>query len=130
MTESSATRNRMHAARVKALRAMADWMEPYSTLPVSEYVADIVRVTDPVVLENVAIAHGLDGPYTAGDGSRYLYQAFGGGVTWQAVHYPDNTGMSEAERHARAWAAHNGLVLVPRTNTVHTHDATGGTPCR
>lgn len=116
MTESSATRNRMHAARVKALRAMADWMEPYSTLPVSDYVADIVRVTDPVVLENVAIAHDLEGPFTAGDGSRYLYQAFGGGVTWQAVAYADHSGMSEAERHARGWAAAHNLILVPRIN--------------
>lgn len=114
MTEYSAARDRRHQLHVKALRAMADWMEPYSTLPVPDYLAEVVTVDTVDALASVAIAHDLPGPHRAADGSYYLYRAFGAGVTWQAVHYNNDANASADELRARGWARDHGLILTPR----------------
>lgn len=114
MTEYSAGRDRRHHAHVKALRAMADWMEPYSTLPVADYLAEVVTADTVEALVIVASAHDLPGPHRAADGSYYLYKAFGAGVTWQAVHYNNPASASADELRARAWARNHGLILTPR----------------
>ncbi|ACU71790.1 hypothetical protein Caci_2881 [Catenulispora acidiphila DSM 44928] len=129
MTERSAARHAQTTAFAKALRSLADWLEQDSTLPVPEYLPIVISLDSAEAVADIAIGHNLDGPFTAADGPPFLYRAFGAGVTWQAVHYANRTGMSEDEAHARAWAAQHGFVLLPRTDTVHTHHATGGAPC-
>lgn len=114
MTAWTAHRDRQHALFIKGLRELLDWIERDFTIPVPDQLPIVINVDTAQHLADVAIGHNLDGPFTAADGSAFLYRHFPGGVSWQAVVHnnPDRAG--ESERHARAWAAAHNLILVPR----------------
>lgn len=122
MTAWTAHRDRQHALFTQGLREMLAWLEQDATIPVPDQLPIVINVDTAQHLADVATGHDLDGPFTAADGSAFLYRHFAGGVSWQAITYthPDNAG--ESERHARAWAAANNLILVPRV------DSAGGRP--
>ncbi|NUQ98341.1 MAG: hypothetical protein HOY79_17915 [Streptomyces sp.] len=118
MTAWSHNRNQRHALFVKGLRDLLDWLEQDSTIPVPDQLPIVIGVDSTQHLADIAVGHDLNGPMSARDGSVYLFRAFNGGVTWQAVVHNNPEGAGDSERHARAWAAANGYILTPRTATL------------
>jgi hypothetical protein len=112
MTEHSAHRHARHAAHVKGLYGLAAFIEPHSSVPTPDHLVSVTAVATPAALVDIAIELGIDGPFEAADG-HYLHRGFSGGVSWQAVCHADRNDTSADERHARAWAALHGCLIVP-----------------
>ncbi len=115
MTEYSAHRASLHTKFVKGLRDLLAWLEPDATIPVPEHLSIVIACDTAQALADVAIGHDLPGPFTAFDGSVYVYRAFGS-LSYEAVAYADGTGQSPAEQQARAWGRMHSLVFVPLTD--------------
>lgn len=113
MTEYTADRTRRHAAAMQGLHQMFGWLESDSTIPVWDYLPVIIPVESPEQVARIAIAHDMPGPHIATDGTRYVFRAFGGGVTYQVVCPPRGSAVSTAEQRAHAWARQHGSVIVP-----------------
>lgn len=118
MTEYTADRHRLHAARVKGLYDMAGWMESRLIAPIPEHLTSVATVRSVAVLTDVAIGLDLPGPHRSDDGSYYLRQSFAGDVSWLAAAYNTPGGLSRDELFVRAWAEHHGYVLTPLTAAI------------
>lgn len=113
MSEYTVDRARRHAAAVKGLHDMLGWIGSDATIPVWDYLPVIISAGSPDQVAQIASAHDMPGPHTATDGTRYVFRAFGGNVTYQAVCAPRGTAVSTAEQRAHAWARQHGCVIVP-----------------
>jgi len=107
-----------HAAAVKGLTALRDWIEYDATLPVWDYLPVIIKAGSAEDVARIAETHDMPGPHTASDGTVWAFQAFGAGVTWQIQAPPRCAAVSTAEQRAHAWARQNGRLIVPVTDTL------------